>query len=150
MNSINHAGAAAGPASDRTSHRFRGLAVTGLVAVLVTMAATTLTAALARAGGVDFEVPDGGDTIPVSGVAVVTGFFSLVGVGIAVARLRWGSRPVGRFVWTAVPLTALSLVPPLVSGANAVTGATLVGLHLVAAAVMIPALARRLRSTAVL
>jgi len=32
----------------------------------------------ARAIGVDFEVPDGGETIPLSGFAVVTGFFSVV------------------------------------------------------------------------
>ena len=43
------------------------------------MVATTLGAALARAAGVDFEVPEGGETIPVPGIAVVTGFFSVVG-----------------------------------------------------------------------
>jgi hypothetical protein len=38
------------------------------------------------------------------------------------------------------------LVPPFLSGANATTVAALLGLHLVAAAVMIPTLTRRLRS----
>ncbi|MEU4531367.1 DUF6069 family protein [Micromonospora ureilytica] len=110
------------------------------------MVTTTLAAALARAVGVDFEIPDGGETIPLSGFAVVTGFFSVVGVVIAVALLRWSARPAARFVWTAVALTALSLVPPLISGANAATSTALVGLHLVAAAVMIPVLARSLRT----
>ena len=79
-----------------------------------------------------------------SGIAVVTGFFSVVGVVIAAALLRWSARPAERFVWTAVSLTAISLVPPLLSGADAATVTALIGLHLVAATVMIPTLARSL------
>jgi hypothetical protein len=37
-----------------------------------------------------------------------------------------------------VALTAVSLVPPMVSGADAATATTLVGLHLVAATVVAP------------
>ena len=48
-------------------------------------------------------------------------------------------------MWTAVSLTAVSLVPPFLSGANAATTAALLGLHLVAATVMIPTLTRSLR-----
>ena len=110
------------------------------------MGATTLAAALAQAGGVDFEVPDGGETIPLAGFAVVTGFFSVVGIVLAAAFLRWSVRPAERFVQTAVALTGISLVPPLVSEADAATTTALLGLHLVAAAVMIPALARGLRT----
>jgi hypothetical protein len=105
----------------------------------------TLAAALAQAVGVDFEVPDGGETIPLSEFAVVTGVISVVGIVIAVALLRWSARPAERFAWTAVSLTAISLVPPLLSGANTAT-TTLLGLHLVAATVMIPTLARSLRT----
>ena len=128
------------------TRRLRGLVATGLAAAIAAMAATALTAALARAVGVDFEVPDGGETIPVSGVAVVAGFFSAVGTVLAVALLRWTARPAERFVWTAVPLTVLSLVPPLVSGADPATITALLALHLVAATVMIPTLARSLRN----
>ena len=107
-----------GPASDQTSHahrpRLRGLAGTGIVATLAAMVATTLAAALAKAVGVDFEIPDGGETIPLPGFAVVTGSFSLV--------------------------------PPLLSGADTATTISLIGLHLVAATVMIPTLARSLRT----
>ncbi|WP_246607279.1 DUF6069 family protein [Paractinoplanes toevensis] len=106
--------------------------------------ATTLAAALARAVGVDFEIPDGGETISLAGFAVVTGFFAVVGIVIAVALRRWSARPAERFVWTAVSLTAISLVPPFLVGANTATIVALVGLHLLAAAVMIPALARSL------
>jgi hypothetical protein len=45
----------------------------------------------------------------------------------------------------ASDVTALSLVPPLGSGANVGTTLALLGLHLVAAAVMIPTPARSLR-----
>jgi hypothetical protein len=141
-------GVVAGLASGQTSHthRLRGLAVTGFVSTLAAMVATTLAAALAQAVGVDFEVPDAGETIPLSGFAVVTGFFSVVGIVIAVALLHWSARPAERFVWTAVSLTAISLVPPLLSGANTATTTALLGLHLLAAAVMIPTLARSLRT----
>lgn len=128
------------------THQLRGLAGTGLVATLAATLATTGAAALARAVGVDFEVPDGGETIPLAGFAVVTGFFSVVGIVIAVGLLRWSARPAERFVWTAVSLTAISLVPPFLSGADTGTVAALLGLHLVAAAVMVPTLARSLRS----
>jgi hypothetical protein len=145
---MNDTGVVAGPASSRIghTHRLRGLAGTGFIATVAAMVATVLAAALAQAVGVDFEVPDGGETIPLSGFAVVTGFFSVVGVVIAAALLRWSARPAERFVRTAVTLTAISLVPPLLSGAETATTTALLGLHLVAATVMIPTLARSLRS----
>ena len=145
---MNDTGVVAGPASSRTSHahQLRGLAVTGFMATLAAMVATTLAAALARAVGVDFEVSDSGETIPLSGIAVVTGFFSLVGTVLALALLRWSARPAERFVWTAVSLAVISLVPPLLSGANTATTTALLGLHLVAATVMIPTLAWSLRT----
>jgi hypothetical protein len=148
MNSMNDTGVVAGPAAGRTSHthRLRGLAGTGFIATLAAMVATTLAAALAQAVGVDFEVPDGGQTIPLSGFAVVTGFFSVVGIVIAAALVRWSARPAERFVRTAVTLTAISLVPPLLSGANTAATTALLGLHIVAATVMIPTLARTLRT----
>ncbi|WP_243056366.1 DUF6069 family protein [Nocardioides sp. SR21] len=123
----------------------KALVLRGVVATLAAVLCTTVLAALARAAGVDLEV-DGGETIPVSGIATVTGFFSLVGVVLAVVLRRWSARPVALFVWLSVTLTALSLVPPLLYGADAATTLTLIGLHLVAAGVMIPNLARGLRA----
>ena len=148
MNSMNDPRLVAGPASGQTSHTHRlgGLVAAGFIATLAAMVATTLAAALAQAVGVDFEVPDGGEAIPLSGFAVVTGFFSVVGIVIAAALLRWSARPPELFVRTAVSLTAISLVAPLLSGASPTTIAALVGLHLVAATVMIPALAWSLRT----
>ncbi|MFA1546823.1 DUF6069 family protein [Actinomadura chokoriensis] len=147
MSSMNDTGVVAGPASGRPghTHRLRRLAGTGFIATLAAMAATTLAAALAQAVGVDFEIPDGGESIPLPGFAVVTGFFSVVGIAIAAALLRWSARPAARFVWTAVSLTAISLIPPLIAGANTATTTALLGLHLVPAMVVIPTLARSLR-----
>jgi hypothetical protein len=76
------------------------------------MVATALAAALAQAAvGVDFEVPDSGEPIPLFGFAVMTGFFSVVGIVIAAALLRCSARPAERFLWTAVSLTAISFCP---------------------------------------
>lgn len=125
----------------------RGLALTGLLATLVAMVATAGVAALARAVGVDFAVSNSDETIPVSGIAVVTGFFSVVGVVLAAALLRWSARPAEWFVRTAVTLAAISLVPPVLLGADAATATALVGLHVIAAMVMIPTLARSLGSS---
>lgn len=148
MDSKKDTAVAAGPAPDQASHahRLRGLAVTGFIATLAAMVTTTLAAALAQAVGVDFEIPDDGQTIPLPGFAVVTGFFSAVGTVIAVALLRFSARPAQRFAQTAVVLTATSLVPPLLSGANTATVTALLAQHLVAAAVMIPTLTRSLRT----
>ncbi|GAB4057209.1 DUF6069 family protein [Catellatospora paridis] len=126
------------------THGPRRLVGTGLLATLAAVVATTLTAALAQAVGVDFEVPDGGEPIPLAGFAVVTGFFSVVGVVIAAALRRWSAHPAKRFVATAVSLTAISLIPPLLVGADGATTVALVVLHLVPATVMIPALVRTL------
>jgi len=148
MKSTNDTGVVTGPISGRTcdTRRLRGLAATGFTATLVAMVATTLAAALAQAVGVDFAVQNGEETIPLSGIAVVTGFFSVVGIVIAAALLRWSARPAERFVQTAVTLTAISLVPPLLSGADTAATTALLGLHLVAAMVMIPTLAKSIRT----
>jgi hypothetical protein len=129
-----------------STRRLRRVVGTGLLATLAAMAATGLVGALARALGVDLEVGDPGEQIPVSGIVTITGLFSLVGVVIAAALQRWSARPAERFVWITVTLTAVSLVPPALLGRCVGTIATLVVLHLVAAAVMIPSLAWSLRT----
>jgi hypothetical protein len=125
--------------------RFRGVLVTGVLVALGAAVAATLGAALARAAGVDLVV-QGDEAVPVAGIGVVTGVCSLAGVVLAVALLRWSARPAEWFVRATVALTAISLVPPVLWGSAAATAATLVALHLLAAVVVVPALARRLRS----
>ena len=127
----------------------RGLVRTGLLATLAAVVATTAVAALARAAGADLVVAEGEDGIPLSGIAFVTGVLSVVGVLLALAFRRWSAHPAGRFLATALALTALSLVPPVLAPADHATTVTLVGLHLVAAVVMVPALTARLRDSPV-
>jgi hypothetical protein len=116
----------------------------GVLATVAAMVAAGVVAALGSSLGVDFEV-EGGESIPVSGIVFQAGVFSLVGVAIALALLLWSTRPAERFVAIALALTAVSLVPPVLWGVGAATVVTLVLLHLVVAAVMVPALTRSLR-----
>ena len=132
------------PVTASAPARSRGLLVTGLGIALAAAVGAALMGALLGAVGVDFELPEGGESIPVSGFAVVTFGFSIVGLAIAAALRRWSRRPRTTFVRVAVALTALSLVPPFFQDAAAATVAGLVVLHLTAAAIAIPALARRL------
>lgn len=131
--------------AEREGNRHGGLLRSGLLATLAAVLATTAAAAIAKAAGVDFELPDGGASIPLGGFGVLTGFFSLVGLALAAALGRWSSRPAEHFVRTAVTLTAVSLVPPFLVGADAATAVALVVLHLLAAVFVVPALARGLR-----
>ena len=121
------------------------LVVPGLVAALAAAATTTVLAAIAMAIGVDFEMPDGGESVPLMGFTQLTFVFSVIGVGIAAAVRRWSSRPATVFLRIALALTAVSLVPPFLVDANAGTVVALLVLHLAAAAVVIPVLTRRLR-----
>ncbi|WP_204005818.1 DUF6069 family protein [Virgisporangium aurantiacum] len=127
-----------------THREQRRLLLPGLAAAAVAAVAVTAVAALATAVGVDFELPDGGESIPLLGFTQLTFTFSVVGVLVALAIRRWAPRPARAWVRIAVALTALSLVPPFLVGANAATVCTLVLAHLVAAAIVIPVIARRL------
>jgi hypothetical protein len=118
----------------------------GIAAAVVASVATTVLAALASAAGVSFA--DGtGASIPIAGFAQLTMVFSLVGVGIAGVLARTARRPRRVFVRTAVSLTVLSVVPDVTFGFDAGSAATLITLHTVAAAIVVPILARRLAGT---
>jgi hypothetical protein len=127
--------------------RVRRLAVTGLGAAVAAAALNAVVAALARAARVDLEVT-GGEAIPVSGIAFVTVVLSVLGLLVAAALSRWSDSPVQWWLRTTVVLTVVSLVPPFLAAADAATAATLVALHLLAAAVVVPAVARTLRAQA--
>lgn len=134
------------PLTGGSRPRSRRVVVTGVLAVPAAATVTTLAAALAGTVGVDLTIPDGGEQVPLAGIAFVTGVFSTTGVLLALVLARWSAEPRKRFLVTTASLTAVSLVPPLLVGAHPATAATLVGLHLLAAAVMVPALTRALRA----
>ena len=68
----------------------------------------------------------------------------MVGLVIATALRRFAGRPRTAWIRTTVVLTALSFVPDLLVDAAVSTKVLLIVTHLVAAAIVIPAVARRL------
>jgi hypothetical protein len=115
----------------------------GVAAAVVASLATTVLAAAASAAGVSFADRTGA-SIPIASFAQLTLVFSLVGVGMAAVIARKAARPRLTFVRTAIALTALSFVPDLSIGFDGASAATLITLHTVAAAIVIPILAGRL------
>ncbi|MCS7479278.1 DUF6069 family protein [Umezawaea endophytica] len=118
------------------------LIVAGLVAAAVASVATAAVAAAGDLAGISLDVS--GAPIPVPGFATLTAVFSLLGLALALGFKRWTRRPRSVFVRTTVALTALSLVPDVLADAATATKALLMVTHLVAAAIVIPAIARRL------
>jgi hypothetical protein len=120
----------------------RALIATGAVAAVAASAATMTVAATGHAAGISLNM--GGVPIPVTGFGVLTAVFSLVGVVLAVILAYKAARPRRAFVRTTLVLTVLSLVPDAIADAGVATKALLMLTHLVAAAIVIPAVARRL------
>jgi hypothetical protein len=120
----------------------RALIGTGVAAAVAASAATMVVAAVGHAAGVSLDMS--GAPIPVSGFGTLTAIFSLVGVAVAAVMSRVARRPRRTFLRTTVVLTALSLVPDAIADAAPATKALLMLTHLVAAAIVIPAVARRL------
>ena len=118
------------------------LAIAGVAATAAASVATMAVAAAGKAAGVSLDVS--GAPIPVSGFGVLTSVFSVVGLVLAAVLSRTVRHPRRVFVRTTVVLTALSLVPDVIADAAPATKALLMLTHLVAAAIVIPAVARRL------
>jgi hypothetical protein len=125
-----------------TTSTLGALIRTGVIAAVAASAATMAVAAAGHAAGVSLDM--GGTQIPVAGFGVLTAAFSLTGVIIAALLSRFARRPRRTFVRTTVALTVLSLVPDVIADAGTATKALLMLTHLVAAAIVIPAVARRL------
>ncbi|MEO3928069.1 DUF6069 family protein [Micromonosporaceae bacterium B7E4] len=125
-----------------TTPSIGALVGTGLVAAVAASVATMVVAAAGHAAGISLDMA--GAPIPVSGFGVLTAVFSLVGLVLAAVLSRWARTPRRTFVRTTVVLTVLSLVPDVIADAGMATKALLMLTHLVAAAIVIPAVARRL------
>lgn len=121
----------------------RTVALHGALASVGAAAATTTAAAIASAMGVSFADRTG-SAIPILGFTQLTLLFSLTGVGLAAVLARRAKRPRSTFVRTTGTLVVLSLVPDLVVGFDAASAVTLILTHLLAAAIVIPTLAKRL------
>ena len=113
-----------------------GLA-SGIVAAVATSSVAALTAAIGD------EIAIAGEPIPVGGFAVLTLIGAVLGVGLA-ALARRARRPRATFVSVTAALTALSIVPDVVADTSRVSRLVLAATHVVAAAIIVPAIARRL------
>jgi hypothetical protein len=136
-------------ASASTSRRVRPVWQVGGAAALVAAVATTLVALAAKAVDVPMKAAprteEVGRAIPMSGFAISTIMCTAVGVLIALALYRWATRPARIFVAVTVLLTLASFAGPITTGhATTATRLVLALTHVVAAAIVIPAVARRL------
>jgi hypothetical protein len=115
----------------------RRLVRTGALAGAVAAVGTSAVAAIAQAADVGLEVD--GTAIPPAAFA----WWTVVGaaLGVVLARLLRDRR---RFVGVTVGLLGVSLVPAIAGPDDTATKVVLVGAHLLAAAIIVPALARQL------
>jgi hypothetical protein len=121
----------------------------GALAGVAAAVATELVAAVARVSDVSMEAggfgADSAEPIPVFGFAFATLLWTAVGIVMAVAMTRWAKRPAHTFTVTAVILTAISLVPPALAGTTTTGTKVILALtHVVAAAIVVPAIRNEL------
>lgn len=119
-------------------------ALSGVAAAL----ATTAVAVAAKAADVPMlaapQTEDAGRAIPMSGFATGTLMATAIGTSLAVILARRVKRPAATFVVVTVVLTVVSFAGPLTTGhATTATRVVLELTHVVAAAIVIPVLARR-------
>ncbi|MGI5129511.1 DUF6069 family protein [Pseudonocardia sp. CA-107938] len=121
---------------------YGSLLLSGAAATVGAAVATALVAAAGQAVGISTAVA--GQEIPASGFGVMTVIFAVLGLVIATALRRFARRPRTAWLRTTVVLTALSFVPDVLADAAVSTKVLLMVTHVVAAAIVIPAVARRL------
>lgn len=126
------------PAAMTTGRYVRAGLVSGLVAAAVNLAVF----GIARLADVSLEIK--GEAFPVFAFPQITFICALIGTGMAALFAHRSRRPRAMFVRTTVALTAASMVPPVLVDADSATKAVLGLTHVLAAAIIIPAIAARL------
>ncbi len=111
-----------------------------IVVAAVAAAATTLAAASLRAAGVHLGA---GGRIPLAAFAQFTFAGAVLGGVLVVVLDRRSALPRRRFIQIAVGLTALSCLAPAVAGDDVSSKIGLIAIHLLAAAIIAPVLARQ-------
>jgi hypothetical protein len=129
-------------ATTATTPTVGALLLAGSAATVAAAVATSAVAAAGQAVGISTAVA--GAPIPVSGFAVLTAIFSVLGLVIATGLRRFARHPRTAWIRTTVVLTVLSFVPDVLADATIATKALLILTHVVAAAIVIPVVARRL------
>ena len=95
---------------------------------------------MARGAGADLLITRGADAVPVplGAVVLATLLGGAAAAGLARLSRRWPDPRRSYFILCGLGLV-LSVLPPLLSAATAGTAACLLALHVVAAAVLVPA-----------
>lgn len=122
-----------------------GATVVGALVLLAYGAVAVAAVGPLRAGD-----PGASHSVPLNAGSFAIGvlFCGVLGSVIAAGIARWAADPARTFVRAAVVLTAVSLVPPVFASHTDLTSKlTLVIGHLIAAAVIIPLISRRLRAS---
>ena len=114
----------------------------GMLAGAGAAAATCMAVAAARAAGA--EVAIAGERVPLSGFATLTVVGAALGVLLAKVMARRAQHARQTFVRVTVVLTGLSMVPDALIDAGAASRLLLAATHVIAAAIIVPVLARRL------
>lgn len=125
------------------------LLLVGLGATVAAGVATELWIGIVRAAGVDLRIgdpfgdPSSAMALPTGACATSIAMCMVLGTALAVLINLRARRPAYTYVVTAAVLTFVSLGAPLVSaGASGATKLTLIVAHLLAAAVIVPVVAR--------
>ncbi|MFE9689524.1 DUF6069 family protein [Micromonospora sp. NPDC005806] len=123
-----------------------------LISVLAGLAAaiaTELYGLAARAAGVPMAAGNVGASVPgpitIGMFAMGTATAVFWGTILAVLLARYARRPARAYRWTTVALTAVSMAGPCLAGATATATKLMLALaHIIAAAIVIPVVSRRL------
>jgi heme A synthase len=129
--------------------RTRPVWLVSALAGVTAAAATELYGLAARAAGIPMSAGNLGAStagpVTVGMFAMGTLICTFWGTILAVLIARFARRPARVYQWTAVALTAVSLIAPLGAGATATSTKVMLAVgHLVAAAIIIPTVTRRL------
>jgi hypothetical protein len=130
-------------ASAATATRRHPVRRAALVSGAAAAVATTAVAAGAHTAGVPLEIE--GEMIPLVGFAQMTLLGAVLGGLIAAGLNRFTARARRWFVPVAIVLTILSCLPSVAFPPDTATKVMLVAIHMIAAVVIVPVLARQTR-----
>jgi hypothetical protein len=139
------------PTLTRTTDRSRipahPVLLAGAVSGVIAAVATTAVVLAAKAVDVPMmaapQTASFGEEIPLGGFATATLMGAAIGTILALALARWARRPARTFVITTLALTVFSFSGVITTGyATTATRLVLALTHVVAAAIVIPALTR--------
>src|SRR6478735_8098064 len=125
------------PSARSNQRNTRRIVRSGAIAGAIAAVCTTVVASIASAADVSLEI--NGTAIPIPAFA----WWTIIGAALGVLLAR-RLRDRRRFVVVTTIAVGLSLIPAIAAPDDTATKAVLVGCHLLAAAIIIPTVSRRL------